>query len=276
MPVLARLDDLGTFVLVLAGCDEATAAVGHVSHMCQITTFRGRRHHSYRPSIVSSEVEEPLPESDAWAAAEIPLAQRDEAREDHYEIRREMMRLQMVEIEKVPKEGAGGDSEATLKVSVENDSLASTRIGHELGAGSTPLDLGRHLAGANQGLDGTGGDRGTLPAPPAGLRGVSPGRHGACGREENEDEERKVAVRGYRDGRGEHECAAGADSVRGGGVTSTLKSLGRSSNGVRESEKRRTKKAYERRRSPRPSPVAYMGGGGGEWDPAAAVWPGVA
>ena len=28
--------------------------------------------------------------------------------------------------------------------------------------------------------------------------------------------------------------------------------------------------------SPRPSPVAYKGGGGGEWDPGAAMWPGVA
>ena len=28
--------------------------------------------------------------------------------------------------------------------------------------------------------------------------------------------------------------------------------------------------------SPRPSPVAYMGGRGGEWDPVVAVWPGVA
>src|ERR1041384_1947364 len=118
----------------------------------------------------------------------MPLAQRDKAGQDHYEIRREMMRLQMVEIEKVLKEGAGGESKSTLKVSDENDSLASTRIGHELGSGSTPLDLGRHLAGANQGLDGTGGDFGTFPTPTAGLGGVSPGRYGARGREENEDE----------------------------------------------------------------------------------------
>src|ERR1041385_3700492 len=59
-------------------------------------------------------------------------------------------------------------------------------------------------------------------------------------------------------------------------VSVVRESLGRSSNGVRESEKRRRKKEYERRRSPRPSLVAYMGGGGGEWDLAAAVWPGVA
>src|ERR1041385_3953028 len=88
--------------------------------------------------------------------------------------------------------------------------------------------------------------------------------------------ERKVAERGYRGGGGARECAAGADSVRGGEVTSSMESLGRSSNGVRESEKRRRKKAYERRRSPRPSPVAYMGGGGGESDPAVAMWPSVA
>ena len=102
-----------------------------------------------------------------------------------------MMWLQAMEVEEISEEGAGGESESTLEVSEEDNPLVSTRIGHELGAGSTPLDLGRHLAGANQSLDGTDGDRGALPAPAAGLGGISPGRHGACGRKEKEDEERK-------------------------------------------------------------------------------------
>src|SRR4051812_2083939 len=43
--------------------------------------------------------------------------------------------------------------------------------------------------------------------------------------------------------------------------------------------KRRKEKAgdaYSGRKNPRPSPVAYMGGGGGEWDPDARMWLGVA
>src|ERR1041385_7793999 len=142
---------------MLAGYDKETIAFGHVSRIRRLATFRGRRHHNSRPSIVSSEIEEPLQKGDAWAAAEVPLTQRDEAGEDHDEVRREVMRLQSVEVEEISKERAGGEVESTLEVSEENNPLASTRVGHELGAGDTPLDFSRHLAGANQSLDGGSG-----------------------------------------------------------------------------------------------------------------------
>jgi len=45
---------------------------------------------------------------------------------------------------------------------------------------------------------------------------------------------------------------------------------------AQESESWRRKMASGRRKRQRPSPVAYMGGGGGEWDVFAAVWLGVA
>ena len=96
LPVLARLDDLGTFILVFASCDEATVGVGHVEDLGGVAAFGSRRSQSSRPSVVSSEVEEALLEPDARAAAEITLTQRDEAGEDHDEVRREVVRLQSV------------------------------------------------------------------------------------------------------------------------------------------------------------------------------------
>ena len=68
-----------------------------------------------------------------------------------------MVRLQMVEIEEISKESTGGEAESTLKMSEEDDPLASACVGHDLGAGSAPLNLGRHLPGADQGLDSARG-----------------------------------------------------------------------------------------------------------------------
>ena len=47
---------------------------------------------------------------------------------------------------------------------------------------------------------------------------------------------RELAVRSCGSGGGARECEAGADSVRRGGVASTLKSLRRSGNDVREKQ----------------------------------------
>src|SRR4051812_47144068 len=98
------------------------------------------------------------------------------------------MRLQSVEVKEVAEEGAGGESESTLKVSEEDEPLASACGGHDLSAGDAPLVLSWHLADANQNLDIARGDVGPLPAPAAGLRGVPPGSHGARGRREKRDE----------------------------------------------------------------------------------------
>src|SRR3954471_5371258 len=76
-----------------------------------------------------------------------------------------MVWLQSVEIQKFPKECAGGEAESSLEVREEDDSLASTRSGHDLGARSTPLDASRHLPGAEEGLDGMRRYRGAFPHP---------------------------------------------------------------------------------------------------------------
>jgi hypothetical protein len=99
-----------------------------------------------------------------------------------------MVWLQSVEVQKFPKECAGREAESSLEVREEDDSLASTRSGHDLGARSTPLDASRHLPGAEEGLDGMRRYRGAFPASTACLGSVSPGGHGACRREEEEEE----------------------------------------------------------------------------------------
>jgi len=71
LPVLAGLDDLGTLIPWFAGRDEAASAIGHISRVGWFFTFGSSRHHCPRPSIVSSEVEEPFPESNTRAAAEV-------------------------------------------------------------------------------------------------------------------------------------------------------------------------------------------------------------
>src|SRR4051794_13224139 len=91
------------------------------------------------------------------------------------------MRLQSVEVKEIAEKGAGGEAGSTLEVSEEDDPLASARGGHDLRAEDAPLDLCRHLAGANQSLDVARGDLGPLPAPVARLRGIPPGSHGVRG-----------------------------------------------------------------------------------------------
>ena len=149
LPVFARLDDLGAFILVLATGDKAVASVGHVELLDGVAAFGSRSNHSPRLSVVSSEVEESFSEPDARAAAEITLTQRDEAGEDHDEVRCKVMWLQSVEVEEVAEEHADGESESTLKVSEEHDPLASACLRHGLGAGSAPQDLSGHLAGVH-------------------------------------------------------------------------------------------------------------------------------
>ena len=184
--------------------------------------------------------------------------------------------MQSVEIEELAEERAGGEAESTLEVSEENNPLASTRVRHDLGAGDTPLDFGWHLPGANQRLDGAGGDRRALPAPAARLRGISPWRHGICGR-------RREGERGAREQRwevtAEAKERAGSRPEQVPCAEAKLQARQRASSGAamaQESKRWRRKTTFERRKRRRPSPVAYMGGGGGEWDTVAAVWPGVA
>src|SRR3954466_9954426 len=74
----------------------------------------------------------------------------------------------MGEVEEVAEERAGRESESALEVREEDDPLASARIRHDFGAGSAPLDLGRHLAGMNQSTDVIGGGLGSLPAASSG------------------------------------------------------------------------------------------------------------
>src|SRR4051812_31071900 len=93
LPVFARLDDVGTFVLMLATGDKAAAAVGHVSLVSRLAAFCSRRNQVAGPSIVHSEVEEPLPESHTRTASEEAFAQCDEHGEHHNEVGRQMVRL---------------------------------------------------------------------------------------------------------------------------------------------------------------------------------------
>src|SRR3954462_13865731 len=99
-----------------------------------------------------------------------------------------MVWLQSVEIQKFPKECAGGEAESSLEVREEDDSFASTGSGHDLGARSTPLDASRHLPGAEEGLDEMRRYRGAFTASTDRLGGVLPGSHGARRREEEEEE----------------------------------------------------------------------------------------
>src|ERR1041385_519262 len=71
LPVLAGLDDLGTLVPWFAGGDKAASAIGHVSRIGWFVSFCSSRHHRTRPSIMSSEVEEPFPKSNTRAATKV-------------------------------------------------------------------------------------------------------------------------------------------------------------------------------------------------------------
>src|SRR3954463_1027565 len=86
LPVFARLDDLGHDALILAGCGQAAAAVGHILGVCHLASLCGSWHCLSGSGHVSSEVEEALEESYARSAAEIALTQSDETRKGHYEI----------------------------------------------------------------------------------------------------------------------------------------------------------------------------------------------
>ena len=77
-------------------------------------------------------------------------------------------------------------------------------------------------------------------------------------------------------GGGARRCAAGAEPVRGNGATPARERASAEQQWRAREREQMSKKMYARRRNPRPSPVAYMGSGGGEWDPVVAVWPGVA
>ena len=79
-----------------------------------------------------------------------------------------------------------------------------------------------------------------------------------------------------RGGGAERERTAGADLVRGGEETGAAESFSRAAMARGSSERWRKKKMCGRRKRQEPSPVAYKGGGGGEWDAIAAVWLGVA
>src|SRR3954463_3920958 len=62
LPIFARLDDVGTLVLRLAGSYQTAAGVGHVEDVGRLAAFYSRRSCDPRLSVVSSEVEKPLPQ----------------------------------------------------------------------------------------------------------------------------------------------------------------------------------------------------------------------
>src|SRR4051812_15563836 len=100
------------------------------------------------------------------------------------------MRLQVVEVQEGTEESARGKTETASKVSKEDDSLTGLCLGHYLVAGDAPLDLGRHLAGSDEGLDGDGRSFGPFPAPAGGLGEIRSGsRHWSAKREEVEEKE---------------------------------------------------------------------------------------
>src|SRR4051812_35710256 len=160
------MDDVGRFVPLFAPGDDAAVAVGHDSLEGCLPGV-GVDVLDAGPSIVSSEIEEPFPQRQAWLAPEIPLTRRDEAGEDHHKIGREMVRLQSVEVEECTEEGARGEAESTRKVRGEDDSLNLARSRHHLASGLAPEDAFRHLAGLDEGLNLPGVDGGALPPSPA-------------------------------------------------------------------------------------------------------------
>src|SRR4051812_6617598 len=98
LPFLAGLDDVGTLILGLAGGNQTAAGVGHVKYMGRLAACYSRRSCDPRPSVVSSEVEKPLPQSYTRATAEISFAESHKAGQDHNEICGYVVRLQVVEV----------------------------------------------------------------------------------------------------------------------------------------------------------------------------------
>ena len=94
-------------------------------------------------------------------------SQCDEIGHDHHKVRREVVRLQSVEVKEVPEECTDGEAEFALEMRDEDHALAGARLRHGFGAGFTPLDASWHLAGLNQSLDLAGVNRGSLPAATA-------------------------------------------------------------------------------------------------------------
>src|SRR3954466_6352690 len=106
------------------------------------------------------------------------------------------MRLQVVEVEEGTEESARGKTETASKVSKEDDSLTGPCLGHYLVAGDAPLDLGRHLAGSDEGLDGDGRSFGPFPAPAGGLGEIRSGsRHWILKQEKLEKREVAASCR---------------------------------------------------------------------------------
>src|SRR3954466_10129832 len=98
---------------------------------------------------MGSEVEKPLPEPNVGPTSEVTLVEGDEPGKDHNEICRQVMRLQLMEIEEVPEECAGGEAESALEVREENHPFTRPSIRHNLVTRSTPLDPGGKLARVN-------------------------------------------------------------------------------------------------------------------------------
>src|SRR4051812_49496693 len=91
------------------------------------------------------------------------------------------MRLQVVEVQEGTEESARGKTETASKMSKEYDSLTGLCLGHYLVAGDAPLDLGRHFAGSDEGLDGDGRSLGALPARAGSLGEIWSGSLGSLG-----------------------------------------------------------------------------------------------
>src|SRR3954471_24736511 len=107
-----------------------------------------------------------------------------------------MMRLQVVEVQEGTEESARGKTETASKMSKEDDSLTGSCLGHYLVAGDAPLDLGRHLAGSDEGLDGDSRSLGPLPARVGGLGEIWSGSlHWSSKQEETEEKGRAASCR---------------------------------------------------------------------------------
>jgi hypothetical protein len=61
LPVLARLDDIGSLVLRFAGGNQTAAGISHIQNLTGLAAFHSRRPCDPRLGVVSSEVEKPLP-----------------------------------------------------------------------------------------------------------------------------------------------------------------------------------------------------------------------
>src|SRR4051812_8551215 len=77
--------------------------------MARLAAFRSRRNRLTGPSVVGSEVEEPLPKPYARPASKVAFTEGDEPVEYHDEICRQVMWLQLMKIKKILEERAGGE-----------------------------------------------------------------------------------------------------------------------------------------------------------------------